>query len=152
MSDWTRRIRGAIGMGLTWAIAWAVGGVLIGVASNIFPGPLFDAFFRVFDAPLPALAIPGFIGGVLFSLVLGVAARDRRFDQLSLPRFAALGAVGGILLCLIPALLAGGGAIGLGAWTVITSAFVLFSTTSAAGSLLLARRAEARAALPDGNA
>jgi len=28
-----RRIRGAIGMGLTWAIGWAIAGLLIGAGS-----------------------------------------------------------------------------------------------------------------------
>lgn len=34
MKKWLRRIRSAVGMGLTWAAAWALGGVLIGVASK----------------------------------------------------------------------------------------------------------------------
>ncbi|MDH4348941.1 MAG: hypothetical protein OEW17_09055, partial [Gemmatimonadota bacterium] len=102
MSQWQRRIRGAVGMGLTWALAWALVGLLIGVTSNLLPGLPWDAFFEVFDAPLPALAIPGFVGGALFSMVLGIAGRRRRFAELSLPRFAAWGAVGGLLLSLVP--------------------------------------------------
>src|SRR5688500_1288583 len=98
-----RRIRGALGMGVTWAAGWALAGVLIGVTSRLLPGLPWDSFFEVFDAPLPALAIPGFIGGALFSTVLGIAGRRRRFDELSLPRFAAWGALGGLLLSLVPA-------------------------------------------------
>jgi hypothetical protein len=94
MRNWQRRIRGAVGMGLTWAAGWALVGVLIGVTSRLLPSLPWDALFEVFDAPLPALAIPGFIGGALFSVVLGIAGRRRRFDELSLPRFAAWGAVG----------------------------------------------------------
>ena len=30
-----RRIRGAIGMGLTWAIGWAIAGLLIGAGSVV---------------------------------------------------------------------------------------------------------------------
>ena len=41
--------------------------------------------------PLPVLAIPGFFGGAFFSTVLGIAGRRHRFDELSLPRFAAWG-------------------------------------------------------------
>lgn len=91
MQPWLRRIRGAVGMGLAWAAGWAVFGVLIGVTSVLLPGLPWDAFFKVFDAPLPALAIPGFLGGALFSIVLGIAGRRLRFDELSLPRFAAWG-------------------------------------------------------------
>jgi len=37
----------------------------------------------------------GFVGGAVFSVVLGTTEGRRRFDQMSLPRFAAWGAVGG---------------------------------------------------------
>ena len=78
-------------MGLTWGFGWAIAGVLIGVASILLPGLPWDAFFEVFDAPLPAFAIPGFFAGVFFSTVLAIAGRRRRFRELSLPRFAAWG-------------------------------------------------------------
>ena len=158
MTGWLRGIRGAIGMGLTWAIGWAGVGLLIGVTSKLFPGlPWWDAFFRVFDAPLPALALPGFFGGVLFSTVLRIAGRDRRFDELSLPRFTAWGAAGGILLSLLPAAMV---AIGLastegssrGIWeftAAIIAPLTILGAGSAAGTLLLARRAEDRR-LPPG--
>ena len=86
MKQWLRRLRGAVGMGLIWAAGWALVGVLIGVTSKVLPGlPFWDSFFDVFDAPLPALAIPGFVGGVLFAVVLGIAGHRRRFEELSLP-------------------------------------------------------------------
>jgi hypothetical protein len=152
MKKWLRRIRGAVGMGLTWAAGWALGGVLIGVSSILLPGLPWDSFFEVFDAPLPALAIPGFVGGALFSLVLGIAGRRRRFHELSLPRFAAWGAVGGLLLTLFPfALVAVGLASTEGgrfdAWhiiAVISGPFIFLSALSAAGSLMLARMGEDR--------
>ena len=152
MKKWLRRIRGAIGMGLTWALGWAVAGVLMGVASIVLPGLPWDAFFRVFDAPLPAFAVPGFFAGVFFSTVVGIAGRHRTFRELSLARFTAWGAVGGLLLTLFPfALVLVGLADRAGSsvstWqiiSVITGPFVLLSATSAAVTLLLARRAEAR--------
>jgi hypothetical protein len=152
MKKWLKRIRGAVGMGLTWAVGWAIAGMLIGVASLLLPGLPWDSFFAVFDAPLPALAVPGFFGGALFSVVLGIVGRRRRFDELSLPRFAAWGAVGGLLLSLAPAAMVGVGLAhigrdGLGLWqltAVISGPLVLLSAASAAGSLMLARKAEAR--------
>ena len=154
MKTWLRRIRGAVLTGVTWAIGWAVAGLLIGVASKLVPG-LFDSFFAVFDAPLPALAIPGFFGGVFFSMVLGIAGRRRKFRELSLPRFAAWGAVGGLLLTLSPfALVAVGLAStegsALRAWQVIAvigPTFILLGAVSAAVSLMLARQAERRGSL-----
>jgi hypothetical protein len=154
-----RRIRGTIGMGLTWAIGWAIAGLLIGAGSVLLPALPWNAFFEVFDAPLPALGLPGFFAGVFFSTVLGVAGRRRSFDQLSLPRFAAWGAVGGLLLTLFPfALVAVGLAsregshIGTGQIiTVIGVPFVLLSAISASITLLVARRSarrESRDAVP----
>jgi hypothetical protein len=151
-----RRLRGALGMGVVWAVAWACLGVLLGVTSRLLPGLPWGRFFEVFDAPLPALAIPGFIGGVLFSLVLGVAGRGRRFDELSVPKFAAWGLAGGLLLSLVPAFLAGVGLAQLaegaahGAWSltaVIAAPLMLLSAASAAGSLMIARAGEGRAAI-----
>ena len=155
---WLRRIRGAVGMGLTWAAAWAVFGILIGVASILLPGLPWDSFFEVFDAPLPALAVPGFVGGVLFSIVLGVAGRRRKFDELSVRRFAAWGAVGGVMLTLFPfALVAVGLAStegsNLSGWRIvatISGPFVFLSALSASGSLMLARRAKGRQSLEAG--
>ena len=147
---WMGRIRGAVGMGLTWAVAWAIAGIGIGAASILLPFLPWDAFFAIWDAPLPALAVPGFVAGGISSIVLGVAARSRRFDQLSLPGFTALGAVGGVLLSLVPSAMVAVGLASLGGPDVnllrITLAamgpLTLLSASSAAGTLALARRAE----------
>jgi hypothetical protein len=155
MKKWLRRIRGAVGMGLTWAAGWALAGVLIGVTSTLLPGLPWDSFFEVFDAPLPALAIPGFFGGAFFSMVLGIAGRHRRFAELSLPRFAAWGALGGLLLTLFPFALVAVGlgsreGSDLGAWQIIAAIsgpFILLSAVSASGSLMLARMGEDRESL-----
>ena len=157
MTRWLRRIRGAVGTGLTWAIGWALVGMLIGVASLVLPGLPWDAFFEVFDAPLPALGVPGFFGGAFFSLVLGIGGRRRRFAELSLPRFIAWGAVGGLLLSFFPAAMVAVGLAtprpGLNLWlatAVISAPLILLSAASAAGSLLLARRAEGHGFPGDG--
>lgn len=138
-----RRLRGAIGTGVTWAVAWALSGLVIGVSSVLLPFLPWHLFFDFFDAPLPALAIPGFVGGAIFSAVLGVAARRRSFEELSLPRFAALGAVGGLLLSLLPIGMLGFTAASLalpGLWLFVGLVTVL-SAGSASGSLALARMA-----------
>lgn len=152
MKKWLRRIRGAIGMGLTWAFGWGIAGVLIGVTSILLPSLPWDAFFEVFDAPLPAFAVPGFFAGVFFSMVLGIAGRRRGFRDLSLSRFAAWGAVGGLLLTLFPFALVAGGLASregsdVGTWQIlaaVTGPFVLLSAVSAAVTLKLARIAERR--------
>jgi hypothetical protein len=83
MKKWLRRIRGAVGMGLTWAAGWALVGVLI----ELFIDPMGS----LVDVWPTALAIPGFLGGAVFSAVLRIAEGRRRFDELSLPRFGAWG-------------------------------------------------------------
>ena len=159
MQKWLRRVRGAIMTGLTWAAGWAVAGLLIGVLSVLLPGLPWNSFFEVFDVPLPALAVPGFFAGVFFSIVLGIAARRRKFDELSVPKFAAWGAVGGALLTAFPFALV---AVGLasregsdiGTWQIIAAVgapFVLLSAASAAGSLMLARRAAEQESLKTGD-
>ena len=152
---WLRPIRGAVGMGATWAVAWAVAGLLIGVTSILVPGSFWDAFLRIYDAPLPTLAIPGFVGGVLFSMVLGIAARHRSFDELSLPRFAAWGALGGLLLSLVPLALVSGGlkTANDDLWrftAMITGPIVILSAASASVSLMVARRAVSKEMLSVG--
>ncbi len=143
MKRWLRRIRGAVGMGLTWAAGWGLVGVLIGLSWSL--GLPMEWFVEVFDAPLPALAIPGFFGGAVFSTVLGIAGRRRRFDELSLPRFGAWGAVGGLLLGLFPTLLVvSTGAASVAAAAVIIGTLTLLSAVSASSSLALARMAEER--------
>jgi hypothetical protein len=107
--------------------------------------------FPVRGLTVPALAVPGFFGGALFSTVLGIAGRRRRFDELSLPRFAAWGAVGGLLLDLVPAALVAVGLASLrpdlGLWqltAIISGPLILLGAASASGSLMVARRAEDR--------
>ncbi len=156
MPPWLRRLRGALGMGLTWAIGWALGGLAIGVASVLLPFLPWDGFFRIFDAPLPALALPGFIGGTLYSLVLGVAARNRRVADLSMSRVTLWGGLGGLLLGLVPATLAllglANGPNMLAFTAVIVPPLTLMGAASAAATLALARRAEDPPRLDPGEA
>lgn len=136
MKRWLRRIRGAVGMGLTWAMAWFAGGVILALA---FPGAA--------DVPFPiAWAALAFVGGVIFSMVLGISKGRRSFDQMSLPRFAGWGAVGGLLLSGIFVLAAAllGEITPLEHLGLLGPVFALAGAGSAAGSLALARRAEER--------
>ena len=137
MRKWLRRIRGAIGMGLTWAVAWFGAGLIllliVGVGAADVPFPLF-------------FALLGFLAGVTFSGVLGLVEGRRRFDQMSLARFAAWGALGGLLLSGIFTWVAG---LSEG-FLVLGPVFALSGAACAAGSLALARRAEDREYLDAG--
>ena len=123
-------LRGAIGMGLTWALAWFSAGMILG----LIVGPGAD------DVPLPIrFGILGFLSGVTFSGVLRLVAGHRRLDQMSLARFTGWGAVGGLLLSGILAVTAGPGGESLR----LIPVFALAGAGSAAGTLALARKAEA---------
>ena len=135
MGKWLRRIRGAIGMGFTWAAAWS--------AAGFVPRWVFGIES---DLPFPLLfGALGFFAGGTFSGILMLTESRRRLDQLSLPRFAAWGAIGGLLLS---ALFVRGASYGLGEVLAITTTFAVACAVSAAGSLALARRA-VRRELPD---
>jgi len=70
MSKWLRRIRGAIGMGLTWAAGWAPIGAVVGVALHeILPAsPIGLASVVVLNAT--TFAALGLIGGTVFGGLL----------------------------------------------------------------------------------
>lgn len=117
-------------MGLTWALAWFAAGM----ALLLVVGP--DAA----DVPFPlGFGMLGFFAGATFSGVLGLVDGRRRFDQLSIPRFAGWGAVGGLLFSGIFVLVAG---LGVGVLVVLAPVFALSSAACAAGSLVLARKAD----------
>ncbi len=142
MKRWPRRIRGAVGMGLTWAVGWGLVGALIELIQEIVPG-WNGALVDIFPA---ALAVPAFLGGVVFSGVLSIAGGRRRFDEMSLPRFARWGALGGLLVSAF--IVTVGTAAGFAVWSLVVGSIVtLLCTGSAAGSLALARMAEERALL-----
>ena len=135
MWKWLRRIRGAIGMGLAWGAAWSGAGIVLAVVTR------FKA-----DAPFPLVfGVLGFAAGVIFSTFLALTEGRRRFDQMSLGRFAASGAFGGLLLS---ALFARAASLGWGDVLAIAPTFALASAVCASGSLAVARRAAGRE-LPD---
>ncbi len=139
MRKWRRRIRGAIGMGLTWAAAWFGAGLILLLVALAFGNPP--------EVPFPLFfGLLGFLAGVTFSGVLGIAEGRLRFDQMSLPRFAGWGAVGGLLLSGVLALATGVGA----GFLELGPVFALAGAGCAAGSLTLARKAEARESLDGG--
>ena len=135
MKRWMRRIRGAIGMGLTWAFAWFSAGMAL----------LLVVGFGAADVPFPlGFGLLGFLAGVTFSGVLGIVDGRRRFDEMSLPRFAAWGGLGGLLFSGIFVVAAG---LEANSFLLLGSVFGLAGAGCAAGSLALARMAEDQALL-----
>jgi drug/metabolite transporter (DMT)-like permease len=119
MNTSVRRLRGAVLMGLAWAIVWGPAAVLIGLMVD--PDGSMDEMWVAIGA------IPGFLGGVAFSIVLALAAGRRHLEELSTARVAGWGALGGVLA--LPLLAA-----------VVIGTIALLSAASAAASLALARK------------
>jgi len=119
-------------MGLTWAFAWFAAGIAL----------LLVVGFGAADVPFPlGFGFLGFLAGVTFSVVLGIVEGRRRFDQMSLPRFALWGGVGGLLFSVLFVTAAG---LGANILLVLGPVFALSGAGCAAGSLALARMAEGR--------
>ena len=140
MKKWLRRLRGAIGMGLTWAAAWGGAGTIVVLGFLLRTGSRPDA-------PFPLMfAAAGLVAGLLFSGVLGLVEGRRRFDQMSLRRFAAWGAAGGFLLAaaFVLAVSLSGSPGFLWNLVVVGPVFAAAAAGSAAGSLALARRVRNR--------
>jgi hypothetical protein len=124
-----RRARGAIGIGLTWAAAWFAAGIIFMVAAAPHPENPFFVAWGVF----------GFIAGLVFASILGIIERHRGIDQLSLPRVAGWGAIGGLSLAVIVQL------AGLvGQFLLVGPLFALAGAGCAAATLALARKGDER--------
>jgi len=129
VKKWGRRIRAAIAMGVTWAVPWSLVGQV----------PRWILGYRP-DAPFPIIfGMLGFMAGVMFSVVLMLAEGRRKFNEMSLPRFAGWGAMGGLLLTAVFAKIA---SLDFGDMAAVALTFAAACSLSAAGSLALARRAE----------
>ena len=93
MKKWMSGIRGAVLMTVLWVIGWGLGfgGIM----------ELIDPDGKIQDIWPTLLAIPGFIGGIIFSALLLIAERRSNFGQIPLFHFALWGAVTGIVLGLL---------------------------------------------------
>lgn len=134
-----RRTRAAVFTGLTWAVTWAPVGILAAL--------VVDPTNRMDEPWLLIFAIPGFIGGVLFSAVLASRARGRSLLDLSPRRVGLWGGAAGLVTGAIPFFIGepvGSIPVPLLAATVMSSVGGL-SAIWAAGSLVLAQRAQRQA-------
>jgi hypothetical protein len=127
-----------IGMGLTFSAGvGVVASIVAAVAWLVLGGRSGPEFARV----AVASAIWAFPIGVTFSGVVSLVARGRSFYELSLTRFAAVGAGAGLVLF---------GVLATNAWQAWSAAtalgnaaiFVFLGGGSAVASLMFARRAD----------
>jgi len=139
MSQWLRRIGRVLGLALAWAIVWAPIAVLIGT-TIIDPDNSMDEMW-------PAIgAYPGFLCAVVFCALLGVAERGRRLADLSTARAGGWGALAGVVVGVFPFTI-GTPTSSVPLWQLglaTIGSFVLMSTLSAVGSVVIARMTNKR--------
>ena len=146
MKRWLRRLRGALGIGLSWAVAWSGLGVVLMLAVLLITGSRPDP-------PVPMMfGVFGFGGGLIFSGVLSLLEGRRRLAEMSVARFAAWGGAAGLLLstAFVLAVAAAGDASFVRYLLGLAPSFAVGGAGSAAGSLALARRAADSELLEDG--
>jgi hypothetical protein len=126
-------------MGLTWAVIWLPLGLLLGF--------ILDPDGTMDEPWILVGVFPGFLSGVIFSVVLGIAAGRRRLDELSVAKVGGWGAVAGLIIGSLPFVLGDQGPDAERAWllpVLVISSITLLSAVSAAGSLMLARKSARR--------
>ncbi|MDH3207506.1 MAG: hypothetical protein OEO79_12975 [Gemmatimonadota bacterium] len=138
MPRWLKVIRGMIRTGLIFAAGVAVVASMVAGIVWLLPGGGGD---RELVRMVVASAIWSFPIGMAFSGFLAIGARRRSFDELSIPRFAALGSGAGLLLFALLATNA------WQAWSVSTAIanatiFVLLGGGAATATLVIARKAK----------
>jgi hypothetical protein len=144
MPTWLRRTRAALTVGLGWALLWAPVGVLVGLLVDP-DGSMDEMWFLIFG-------YPGFLGGVLFSILLALRERRRAVVDLALPRVAAWGGLAGFAVGSLPFLIgdpSGSVPVAL-LYAIAAGSITTLSALSAAGTVAIAQRA-ARAELGMGN-
>jgi len=133
MHAFLRKCRGAIGIGVTWAVAWGAIFAALGVVIGIFDPDSIDPG----EDPLSIGwigAIFGFVSGVAFGATLALADGRKSLSKLSVGRAALWGAIGTALFPLL---------------TTVNNSMLIFlcpiGAGLAAGSVAIAKRAELRA-------
>ena len=84
----------AVGMAVMWAAAWGAVAILIGMFVD--PDNSMDEMWVAIGG------FPGALAGLVFSVVLGIAARRRGIEGLPLSRVAVWGGATGLILGLFP--------------------------------------------------
>jgi hypothetical protein len=144
MQNVLKKLRGILGIGITWAIAWSVLGALLATVQALI---LASSYPQVRGALSGAIALNaifigvyGFLTGSLSGAILSIAERRRTIAQLTTRRFALWGGIAGAAIPAANLLLIrilGGGFPNGGA--IVTVASSLLGAISAAALLRIAR-------------
>jgi MFS family permease len=159
--DRSRTLRAILRTALLWSAAWALaGGAIMATLALFDPNPGIESLPERLGMTIFAgvawgvrFGLAGAVIGAVFSAVIRLGYRGRRLADINPVRFALLGAVvGGVgvpLYLQTMNVLTDGRPI---AWSLVTDDGVwasVFGAVVAAGSIMLARRADRLRAEPD---
>lgn len=131
MTLW-KRVRGALGMGLLWALGGLAVGGGIELLDNVLPG----GFARQVDMWPQTLAVLAFPRGVLFGALIALLGAGKRSGDFTYRQFGGWGALSGLVF----------GALGLvsgfdaGAFVITTALSVVAGVSTLATARLASRR------------
>lgn len=146
MRNLLRKIRGAIGNAVTWAMAWfGISFLSFGALSllGLVPGMGLGILLRL----ALNVGFTGFLAGTGFAFFLGTVYRNHRLEDLRVGRIAAGGAVvAGLISPLLSIAAIGLGASGIGAGFLVANAIgaAIFGGLTAGGTVMMAKRSSAR--------
>ena len=151
MSSLLRKLRGALGTALIWALGWgAIGFVVIAVL--LLAVGSRDFYWETVIAFSLSSALSGLVAGATFSLVLGTLYRRRHLSELSPLRMALWGAAAALLVPL--GTLAAADTVGLQLETGVVAGMVLtmsgLGAATAGGTVRLAQAADRGLGAPAG--
>jgi hypothetical protein len=95
-----RRLRGMLGMGITWAVGWTIVMFMIGTMIGIVDPDSIDPGEEPWRMA-GIIALVGFLSGAAFAAIFASAERRRKIRELSVLRSAFWGALGGAVLPLL---------------------------------------------------
>lgn len=100
MTRLARWLRGALGIGLTWAGLWVIVGLLLWTVIRVFRPDDIDRGEGL-SVVLPIFGIVGLLSGLGFAALLSLAERRRQLGELSLGRVAVWGLLGSAAIPLL---------------------------------------------------
>jgi len=137
-----KRLRGAIGNALVWAVAWAGGVAAFLLVYSLFLDLTPGAHpWRGIDKIAGLFGGMGFLCGGAFSLYLGVIGRNKRLDELGAIRYGLRGAIAaGLILPIFAFVVHGPGGFEFWLVTFLESAIaIVLGGISAFGTVKLAQ-------------
>ena len=152
MKTWYRKLRGAVGIGAIWALAFSALGFALGaivgmIRPEILPSTVFESLVYV----VVNNSIVGFVFGSAFAVVLTTMDGRKTFEKVTPGRGALWGALTGVggmtVTALITLGLGSGGGLPLAelipTFVIPTCIFGAVTAGLGAGTVSLARRAPA---------